>query len=139
MSDQRRVWQVWLRRGLLVGFGLIFLLSGALKVKDPGLFLMNIRGFHLVPDPYAAWLALALPWLEIFCGLAVLTGWLRKGGLLLLNVCITVFIIAMSTAMARGMDVECGCFGSGMKTTLQVEMALDVILLAVGCVLLRRK
>jgi len=131
-------WKWWLRQVVTWLFGLIFLFSGAMKTRDPGLFLMNIRGFQMLADPYAAWLALALPWLEIFAGLSVITGWLRRGGLLLLNLCIAAFIVAMVFAMARGLNVECGCFGTAFKTSLYVELAMDAVLLAVGCTLLRK-
>lgn len=128
----------WSVRLLAWVFGAVFVLSGWIKVRDPSLFLISIRGFHLVGDPYAAWLALALPWLELFSGLAVITGWGRRGGLLLLEVCIAVFIGAIGLALWRGMDVDCGCFGNLLKTSLSVELTLDVLLLAAGGWLLKK-
>jgi uncharacterized membrane protein YphA (DoxX/SURF4 family) len=118
---------------LAATFGAVFIWSGVEKVSDPAQFLVNIRSFHLLPDPFAAWLALVLPWLEIFAGIAVITGWLRRGGLLLLVGCLAVFAIALISAWARKLDVECGCFGSGSGTTTIMEALLrDAVLLAVG-------
>ncbi|MEI6535022.1 MAG: MauE/DoxX family redox-associated membrane protein [Verrucomicrobiaceae bacterium] len=131
----------WLR-GLHVAvawiFGGVFIFSGYVKVRDPQLFLMQIRGFHLLPDPFAAWLALGLPWLEIFCGAAVITGVLRRGGLLLLGMALVTFLAVLSFAWATGLDIECGCFGSAVKTSLRVELLIDLVLLGMCIWLLRR-
>lgn len=120
-------------------FGAVFIFAGAVKVWEPQLFLVAIRGFRILPDPFAAWVALGLPWLEIFCGLAVMSGFLRRGGLLLLNLCLVVFLAAIIFARSRGLDVECGCFGSALKTSMAVELVIDLVLLAIGASLMRRQ
>ncbi len=120
-------------------FGGVFIFSGYVKVRDPQLFLMQIRGFHLLDDPYAAWLALGLPWLEILCGVAVLIGFMRRGGLILLGMAVIMFIAVLSIAWGRGLDIECGCFGSAVKTSLRMELLIDLVLLALCTWLLRRE
>ena len=133
MTSGIRSRNFWLATVLAWAFGIIFIYSGWLKVQEPAQFLVSIRSFHLLPDPLAAWLALGLPWLEIFAGLAVLTGWLRRGGLLLLNVSLVVFAVALISAWARGLDIECGCFGGGNGVTNIFHVLLrDAILLAAG-------
>lgn len=132
----------WVHEVLAWIFGGVFIWAGVVKVQDPAQFLVNVRSFHLLPDPFAAWTALLLPWLEIFAGLCVLTGWLRRGGLLILNVSLVVFAVALIAAWMRGLDVECGCFGGGKGTTTIVEaLVRDAVLLAVGAWLMfvRRK
>ncbi len=126
-------------RALCFIFGAVFVFAGGVKVWDPLLFLVAIRGFRVLPDPFAAWLALSLPWLEIFCGLAVMTGFLRRGGLLMLNACLLVFLVAIAIAWSRGLDVECGCFGSTFKTDMGTEVVIDLVLLAAGLWLMRRQ
>jgi putative oxidoreductase len=122
-----------LRLVLCILFGGLFIFSGVLKVRDPSMFLLNVRSFNLLGDPYAAWLALFLPWLEIFCGLAVVTGICRRAGLLLLNAALVLFLAAIVQAWARGINIECGCFGPGDKASNYVELILrDLVLLAVG-------
>lgn len=132
-SSSPRRWNSWIIVILGWLFGLVFIWTGWLKVQDPAQFLVNIRSFQLLPDPFAAWLALGLPWLEIFSGLAVLTGWLRQGGLLLLNMALVIFGIALLSAWARGLDIECGCFGGNRDaTTIGEALVRDAVLLAVG-------
>ena len=128
-----------LHRALCFGFGAAFVFAGFVKARAPQLFLVAIRGFRVLPDPFAAWLALGLPWLEIFCGLAVVSGWLRRGGLLLLNACLMAFLVAIAVAWARGLDIECGCFGGTFKSGVRTELAIDLVLLAIGLWLGRRR
>jgi uncharacterized membrane protein YphA (DoxX/SURF4 family) len=122
----------WAGRVLAWGFGGLFVWSGLLKAVDPAAFVMSVRSFRLVPDPYAAWVALGLPWLEILAGLAVVTGILRLGGLLLLNVSLVVFIGALISAVVRGLDVDCGCFGGKGTTSAWEGLVRNGLLLVVG-------
>ncbi len=120
-------------------FGGVFVYAGAVKAWDPAAFLLDIRSFELLPDPWAAWLAMSLPWLEIFAGLAVMTGLLRAGGLLLLNACLLAFLAAILIAWARGLDIRCGCFGSGGSSEYVELLVRDLVLLGLGLWLARRQ
>jgi uncharacterized membrane protein YphA (DoxX/SURF4 family) len=111
--------------------------SGWAKVQDPSAFLGAVRSFDLLGDPFAAWVALFLPWMEIFAGLAVVTGILRHGGLLLLNLSLVVFLAGICVSWARGLDIRCGCFGDPNQLTstaaAYTELIIrDLVLLALG-------
>jgi putative oxidoreductase len=125
---------LWLYRILHLVFGGVFLYAGVVKARSPMVFLDDIRSFEMLPDPYAALVAMFLPWLEIFAGLAVMSGWLRRGGLLVLNVSLVVFLVAILTAWARGIDIRCGCFGGGSEAASNyIELIVrDIVLLALG-------
>lgn len=126
-----------LRRLLALVFGGVFVYAGVLKLRDPGLFLIDIRSFDMLPDPYAAWLALVLPWIEILSGLAVITGFFRKGGLLLLNLALVAFFIAIGIAKSRGLSIQCGCFGGHDSASNYLELFVrDGVLLLTGLILL---
>ena len=127
----------WLKRLLCLLFGGIFGYSGIMKLGDPGLFLVDIRGFDMLPDPFAAWLALLLPWIEIICGLAVISGLFRSGGLLVLNLSLVMFFGAIAYAQFRGLDIKCGCFGASQGVSNYLELYIrDGVLLLVGAALL---
>lgn len=125
---------IWLQRILHLLFGGVFIYAGVMKAWSPMVFLDDVRSFALLPDPYAGMLAMFLPWLEIFGGLAVITGCLRKGGLLVLNGSLIAFLIAIGIAWFRGTDIRCGCFGdSGAATSNYAELIVrDVVLLTLG-------
>lgn len=117
-------------------FGGVFVYAGILKAIDPMSFLDDIRSFDLLGDPWAAWLAMGLPWLEILAGLAVMSGFLRSGGMLILNASLVMFLIAISIAWWRGIDIRCGCFGHSDATSNYRDLILrDVLLLLAGVVL----
>ena len=70
------------------------------------------------------------------CGLAVITGVFRKGGLLLLNLALIGFFVAISIAKSRGLNIQCGCFGGSDSTSNYLELFVrDGILLGIGLVL----
>ena len=113
--------------------GGIFVYAGVMKALRPMVFLDDVRSFALLPDPYAALLAMFLPWLEIFAGLAVISGCLRKGGLLLLTGSLLVFLIAIGIAWAHGTDIRCGCFGGDVESSGYLTLIVrDLLLLALA-------
>src|ERR1043166_7569462 len=95
--------------------GAIFIYAGVIKVIDPTGFARDIDNYHMLPWAVSVRLAFYLPWLELFCGLVVLCGLFYRGGLLILNALISIFIIASIVAKARGLDITCGCFGRAGK------------------------
>jgi putative oxidoreductase len=132
---------LWFFRILTLLFGGVFVYAGKEKALEPLVFLDGIRSFEMLPDPYPALVAMFLPWLEIFAGLAVMTGWMRRGGLLLLNGSLVTFLVAILSAWWRGLDIRCGCFGGEVGAISNyIELILrDLVLLALGLWLVRNE
>jgi putative oxidoreductase len=129
---------IW--RILAVLLGAVFVYAGAIKIIDPMRFAIDIDNYKILPWAISARLAFYLPWLEVFCGVAVIVRMLHRGGLSILAVLLSVFIAATIAAKARGLDISCGCFGHATKSlSFAGHLALDLILLAVALVLLRRE
>jgi putative oxidoreductase len=121
---------LWRIVALIIGG--IFIYAGVMKIFDPVGFANDIDNYKILPWPLTVRLAFYLPWLEILCGLAVILGLLYRGGLLVLTVLISIFIIASVIAKARGLDITCGCFGHASKyLSFFGHLALDFVLLAV--------
>ena len=111
--------------------GGIFIYAGVMKILDPVGFANDIDNYKILPWPLTVRLAFYLPCLEILCGLAVILGLLYRGGLLILTMLISIFIIASVIAKARGLDITCGCFGHASKyVSFFGHLALDFVLLA---------
>ncbi len=111
--------------------GLVFIYAGASKAWDPVAFTRDIQNFHLLPWRLGVRLAFYLPWLEIFCGLALLTGYLRRGAIAILTSLTVIFIGATVAAKVRGIDLNCGCFGSATKNLpFSWHLVVDFALLA---------
>jgi putative oxidoreductase len=127
---------VW--RVLAVLLGGLFVYAGAIKIADPMHFAIDIDNYKMLPWAVSVRLAFYLPWLEIFCGLAVISRVLYRGGLSILTALIAVFITASIIAKGRGLDISCGCFGEASKyLSFTWHLALDFILLALAFLLFR--
>ncbi len=126
---------LWRIVALIVGG--IFIYAGVIKAMDPVGFANDIDNYKILPWALTVRLAFYLPWLEILCGLAVILGLLYRGGLLILTMLISIFIIASVIAKARGLDITCGCFGHASKyLSFFGHLALDFVLLVVTAGLL---
>ena len=91
----------------------------------------------MLPWKLGLGLALYLPWLEIFCGLALITRVLYRGSVFIVTVLMILFIVASIVAKARGLDVSCGCFGHASKyLSFTWHLALDFLLLG-GLIIIR--
>jgi putative oxidoreductase len=110
--------------------GGIFVYAGAIKVIDPIQFGIDIDNYKTLPWFISVRLAFYLPWLEIFCGVALISLFLYRGGLSILAALTSVFIIATVAAKVRGLDITCGCFGHASKNwNFSTHLALDLAIL----------
>ena len=57
----------------------VFIYAGVIKVMDPVAFARDIDNYHMLPWTISVRLAFYLPWLEVFCGLAILFGFFYRG------------------------------------------------------------
>ena len=93
-----------------------------------------------VPEALVGPVAFGLPVLEIAVGLALLTGVFVRTAALACAVLLVLFLIGIGSAWARGLQIDCGCFGGGGATAdpaYPAEIARDVALLAVALALAR--
>jgi len=117
-------------RILAIIIGGLFIYAGVIKVLDPVGFAGDIDNYKTLPWPIGVRLAFYLPWLEILCGLALITRVLYRGGVFILTVLMAVFIVATIVAKARGLDISCGCFGHASQyLSFAWHLALDFLLL----------
>lgn len=122
-------WFLLLLRFAVAG---IFLYAGVTKIADPQSFADSIATFQMMPPQLINLLALGLPPFEVILAVMILTGWkLRPAafGILALTV---VFAIALVQALVRGLEVDCGCFGSGEPSVWKTWASLgrDLLLMA---------
>jgi putative oxidoreductase len=128
-----------MKRVVAILIGALFIYAGAVKIIDPVEFARDIDNYKMLPWPADVWLALYLPWLEIFCGLALITRVLYRGSVFIVTGLMTLFIVASIAAKARGLDVSCGCFGHASKyLNFSWHLALDFLLLG-GLLLLWKR
>jgi hypothetical protein len=94
-------------------------------------FARDIQNFRIINWAVAIRIAFYLPWLEIVTGLALIAGYLRHGALAILTGLTLVFIGATISAHARGINLDCGCFGGASKgMSFTTHMLIDFAILA---------
>src|SRR6266705_3413737 len=126
----------WRIVDLIVGG--VFIYAGAIKALDPIRFAGDIDNYKILPWAISVQLAFYLPWLEIFCGLALIARRLYLGGLSILTALISIFIVATVVDKIRGLDIACGCFGHASKNwSFTSHLALDFAIFAALVLLLR--
>ncbi len=145
MTGTWRRWDAlspWL--GLLVRLVLagVFLVAGALKLPDPDESLRAVRAYRLLPEALVPAVGYGLPVLEVVLALLLLAGLATRLGAVVSAVLLVLFIVGVSSAAARGLTIDCGCFGGGGdvaadETRYTEEIVRDVALLA-GALLLFR-
>ncbi len=87
----------------------IFLSAAVTKMIDPKAFVRELLGYQLFPDFTVNVIALGLPALELLTGIAIIAGPFIREAALWLCLLIIGFGGGMISAMARGLNIECGC------------------------------
>jgi uncharacterized membrane protein YphA (DoxX/SURF4 family) len=93
--------------------GGVWLAAGLLKVNDGAASVRAVRAYDLLPESVVPTVGHALPALEIVVGLALVVGALVRGVAVVSALLQVAFIIGISSAWARGLQIDCGCFGDG--------------------------
>lgn len=93
--------------------GGVWLAAGSLKIPDPTENVRAVRAYQLLPESLVPMVGHGLPVLEILVGVGLLAGVLVRANAALSAVLLLAFVVGISAAWARGLSIECGCFGGG--------------------------
>jgi uncharacterized membrane protein YphA (DoxX/SURF4 family) len=135
--DKFKVAQPWLTLLARLILGFVLLVAGALKVPNLPKSAMAVRAYEMLPIPIANFLGYTLPWIEIGLGLLLIVGVTVKISGALGALTMLAFIIAIAQAWARGLSIDCGCFGGGgtidpEDTKYLSEIIRDIGLMGLG-------
>jgi uncharacterized membrane protein YphA (DoxX/SURF4 family) len=119
--------------GTLVRLGLaaVWLISGGIKVSDPNQTYIAVKAYDLLPGSVVSVVAAAVPFLELALGVLLLAGLGTRLVALVSALVLVAFIGAVAQSWARGLTIDCGCFGGGGQvstgqTRYPQEIARDV-------------
>ena len=137
MLNKFKTYQPWLTLLSRLILGGVLFAAGALKIGNLQKSAMAVRAYEMLPVELANFLGYALPWIEIGIGLLLIVGASVKICGLLGAFTMLAFIIAIAQAWARGLSIDCGCFGGGgtidpEETKYLSEIIRDIGLLAMG-------
>jgi uncharacterized membrane protein YphA (DoxX/SURF4 family) len=108
-----------------IGIGLVMLAAALGKIGDTTAFAAQVHHYRLIPAGADNLLAMTLPWVELLAGLALVLGVRARSGAWLAAAMMVVFTLAVSQALARGLDIECGCFGTSDATRVGGKKLLE--------------
>jgi uncharacterized membrane protein YphA (DoxX/SURF4 family) len=94
----------------------VFVYAAIPKLVDPTAFAEAIDNYHVLPVGLVGPAAAILPMLELVTAGALIAGVGARGAAVVAGAMLVTFIVAMGQAMARGIDLECGCFGAETRT-----------------------
>jgi len=117
---------------LRVSLGVVFLYAGSISIRSPQEFADTIANYRLLPSIAIAPLALTLPPLEMLVGLFLVIGRPPRMATFSALMLTVVFIIALSSALARGLVIDCGCFGHGTPSRSGMWFSLGRDVLVAG-------
>ena len=124
------------RLGCRLVLGAVFLVAGGMKLAHPGEFFSDLLGFGVpFPEIFLRLVAVFLPWLELLAGLGLLVDfWPETIRPVVAALCL-VFVVMLGQAVARGLELNCGCFGAGGRGWFErpaVALARAAVLLALA-------
>jgi len=127
-------------RGCQIVIGLLFAWASLTKLGDLSSFAAQVHNFRMMPVAVENLVALTLPWIELVAALALILDVRPRSGAAVVAALLAVFTAGVLVAMARGLDIECGCFGTADVTRVGVGKVLqNVGMLLVAWVALRRR
>ncbi len=96
--------------------GFIFIVASIEKIALPDIFAANIDAYGIMPFSMVNIFAIILPWIELLSGVYLMAGVRLRSASIVISAMLVVFMIAIFIAMAKGLTIDCGCFGSGQST-----------------------
>ena len=91
--------------------GVIFIYASLDKIQQPADFARVIQNYDMLPVILTNLVAIILPWLELYCGLFLIIGLFLRASAGTIAALMFLFIIVMSAALIRGLEIDCGCYG----------------------------
>ena len=136
--NQRYLNNKYLSFAFRIILGAIFIVASYDKILNPAEFAITIDNYHIVPQVFINISAIVIPWLEFNCGLLLIIGVFNRASALTLIFLNVTFVFMLASALIRGLDINCGCFGTGSAVSLW-RIIEDLILLALALYIYKSK
>lgn len=125
----------WFELAVRWVLGTAFIYASYHKIIAPAQFAKVIYGYYLFPPLTINLIAIILPFLELFCGLALVLGIYPRSAALIIDVLLMAFIAALSINLIRGQEFDCGCFSfaeRGYSYSVKELLVRNIVFLGLG-------
>jgi uncharacterized membrane protein YphA (DoxX/SURF4 family) len=99
-----------------MGAAAVWIIAGAAKLPEMDTFRTLVERYGVLPHVLAAPFAFVLPFVEIALGLYLGAGLFVRGTAAAGTILFAVFLAAQAQAWARGLSLDCGCFGTAIQS-----------------------
>jgi uncharacterized membrane protein YphA (DoxX/SURF4 family) len=120
--------QPWLSLLVRLALAGVALWAGMAKLLDPQASVRAVRAYDLLPPSLEQLVGYALPAAEVVVGLLLLVGLLTRYAALANALLMLAFLVGVISAWARGLSIDCGCFGGGGQVDPEETEYLTVVL-----------
>jgi uncharacterized membrane protein YphA (DoxX/SURF4 family) len=113
--------------------GGVFIYASYDKLFHPKAFADIIYNYQILPDHLINATAIFLPWLELLMGVFLIIGFWMPGTVVWCNFLLVVYIGVLSFNLARGLNIDCGCFSTTGGRSIGIETILwDTVFLSLS-------
>jgi uncharacterized membrane protein YphA (DoxX/SURF4 family) len=106
-------WVPWVGTVARLLLGGTLVVAGGLKAVDVTGAVASVRAYDLLPNGLATAMGYSLPFLEIAVGVLLVLGLFTRVAAAVGALLMVMFVVGISSAWARGLNIDCGCFGTG--------------------------
>lgn len=133
-------WQPWVATAARLVLGGVAFYAGAIKLGDLDEAAWAVRAYSLLPDGLADVVGRVLPLVEVLLGTLLIVGLFTRWAAAAFGLLLVGFAVGIASAWARGLAIDCGCFGGGgpvdpAETNYLPDLLRDGALLAVAAFL----
>jgi uncharacterized membrane protein YphA (DoxX/SURF4 family) len=93
--------------------GGVWIWAGVVKLPDPAVSVQAVRAYQLLPSSAVPTVGQLLPVVEVVVGAALVLGILTRGAAVASALLFVLFVVGIASVWARGITIDCGCFGGG--------------------------
>ncbi|MBO0829576.1 MAG: DoxX family membrane protein [Streptosporangiales bacterium] len=118
----------WVTLGCRVLLAVVLGYAGYSKVTEPLGAARAVRAYQILPESAVTTVGYGLPFLEIVLALLLLVGLATRFAGLAAALLMLVFIAGIASVWARGISIDCGCFGGGGQVAAgQTQYPWDIL------------
>lgn len=108
-----------------VALGVVFVIAGMEKISGPNAFAKAIYDYRIFPEVLVNFLAVVIPWIEVVSGLLLVFGILARENAAIISFLLVMFSMLVVISISRGLNIECGCFGTASGSRVGWQKILE--------------